>query len=53
MTDFVDISEILKDMEANGFTPSLIAEKFEQVQPIPREAFEAAHTLMRFKKVEE
>lgn len=49
MTYFADITEIHKEMLEKGYTPQLIAEKFAQVQPIPPEAFQAAHTLMKFK----
>ena len=50
MTYFADITEIHKEMLEKGYTPQLIAEKFAQVQPIPPEAFQAAHTLMKFKR---
>lgn len=47
---YADISDIHKDMLERGYTPTLIAEKLLEVQPISKEVFEAAHTLMKWRE---
>lgn len=47
---YADISDIHKDMLERGYTPTLIVEKLEGVQPMSKEEFEAAHTLMKWRE---
>lgn len=46
------LTETIREMRAAGVTPVTIADELLEVQPVPREAFEALDTMFKWKHIE-